>query len=90
LYNITLTPILRYEIIVAQKKDEGMAYLRRRLSKSDPKVNCFCEDAEGTLWFKNRLVVPKKAALNKKIWDEAHKSMYSIHLGSTNMYHDLR
>jgi hypothetical protein len=49
LYNITLTPILRYEIIVAQKKDEGMAYLRRRLSKSDPKVNCFYEDAEGTL-----------------------------------------
>jgi hypothetical protein len=34
--------------------------------------------------------VPKKAALNKKICDEAHKSMYSIHLGSTNMYHDLR
>jgi hypothetical protein len=29
LYNITLTPLLREEIIVAQKNDEGMAHLRR-------------------------------------------------------------
>jgi hypothetical protein len=34
--------------------------------------------------------VPKKAALKKKILDEAHMSRYSIHLGSTKMYHDLR
>jgi hypothetical protein len=29
LYNITLTPILRDEIIAAQKSDEGIAHLRR-------------------------------------------------------------
>jgi hypothetical protein len=45
---------------------------------------------EGTLWFKERLVVPKKEALKKKILDEAHMSRYSIHPGSTKMYHDLR
>jgi hypothetical protein len=33
--------------------------------------------------------VPKKEALKKKILDEAHTSMYSIHPGSTKMYHDL-
>jgi hypothetical protein len=90
LYNITLTPILRDEIIAAQKNDDGMAHLRRRLSQGDPKVNWFREDAEGTLWFKDRLVVPKKAALKKKILDEAHTLRYSIHPGSTKMYHDLR
>jgi hypothetical protein len=90
LYNITLTPILREEIITAQKNDEGMAHLRRRLSEGDPKVNCFHEDAEGILWFKDRLVVPKKESLKKKILDEAHTSRYSIHPGSTMMYHDLR
>jgi hypothetical protein len=90
LYNIILTPILRDEIIVPQKNDDGMAHLRRRLSKGDPKVNCFCEDAEGTSWFKDRLVVQKKATLKKKILDKAHMSRYSIHLGSTKMYHDLR
>jgi hypothetical protein len=90
LYNITLAPILREEIITAQKNDEGMAHLRRRLSEGDPKVNCFHEDAEGILWFKDRLVVPKKESLKKKILDEAHTSRYSIHPGSTMMYHDLR
>jgi hypothetical protein len=90
LYNITLTPILRDEIIATQKKDEGMTHLRRKLSEGDPKVNCFHEDAEGTLWLKDRLVVPKKEALKKKILDEAHTSRYSIHPGSTKMYHDLR
>jgi hypothetical protein len=40
--------------------------------------------------FKDRLVVLKEAALKKKILDEAHTSRYSIHLGSTKMYHDLR
>jgi hypothetical protein len=54
------------------------------------KVACFHEDAEGTLWFKERLVVPRREALKKKILDEAHTSRYSIHPGSTKVYHDLR
>jgi hypothetical protein len=90
LYNITLTPTLKEEIIAAQKNDGGMAHLRRRLSEGGPKVNCFREDAEYILWFKDRLVVSKKEALKKKIMDEAHTSRYSIHLGSTKMYHDLK
>jgi hypothetical protein len=67
-----------------------MSHLRRRLAKGDPKVKCFREDAEGTLWFKDWIVVSKKEALKKKIMDEAHMSRYSIHHGSTKMYHDLR
>jgi hypothetical protein len=90
LFNITLTPTLRGEIIAAQKNDEGMGHIRKRIQEGDPMVACFCEDAEGVLWFKNRLVVPRRAALKKKILDEAHTSRYSIHLGSTKMYHDLR
>jgi hypothetical protein len=34
--------------------------------------------------------VPKKEDLKKKILDEAHTSRYSIHPGSTKMYHDSR
>jgi hypothetical protein len=34
--------------------------------------------------------VPKRAALKKKIFNEAHMSRYSIDPGSTKMYHDLR
>jgi hypothetical protein len=90
LYNITLTPILRDEIIAAQKNDEGMSHIRKRIQEGDPKVACFCEDIEGVLWFKDMLVIPKKEALKMKILNEAHTSRYSIHSGSTKMYHDLR
>jgi hypothetical protein len=90
LFNITLTPTLRAEIIAAQKDDEGMDHIKRRMRDGDLKVACVREDAEGTLWFKERLVVPRREALKRKILDEAHTSRYSIHPGSTKMYHDLR
>jgi hypothetical protein len=83
-------PTLRDEIITAQKNDEGMDHIKRRMKEGDLKVTCFREDVEGTLWFKERLVVSKKEVLKKKILDEAHTSRYSIHPGSTKMYHDLR
>jgi hypothetical protein len=89
LFNITLTPTLRGEIIAAQKNDADMAHIKKRIQEGDPKVACFHEDADGTLWFKDRLVVPRKEALKKKILDEAHTSRYSIHPGSTKMYYDL-
>jgi hypothetical protein len=89
LFNITLMPTLRDEIIATQKNDKDMGHIKRRMQEGDPKIACFHEDAEGTLWFKERLVVPKKESL-KKILDEAHTSRYSIHPGSTKMYHDLR
>jgi hypothetical protein len=90
LFNITLTPILKAKIVAAQKDDEGIGHIRRIMREGDPKVACFHEDAEGTLWFKEQLVVPRREALKKKILDEAHTSRYSIHPRSTKMYHDLR
>jgi hypothetical protein len=89
-FNITLTPTLRDEIKAAQKNDEGLGYTKKRMHEGDSKDSCFRKDAEGTLWFKERLVVPKKEELKKKIVDEAHRSRYSIHPRSTKMYHDLR
>jgi hypothetical protein len=90
LYSITLTPILRDEIIAAQKNDEGMAHIRRRTQEGDRKVACFHEDGKGTSWCNDRLVVPKKEAPKERILDETHMLRYSIHLSSTKMYHDLR
>jgi hypothetical protein len=87
-YNVTLTPVLRREIIAAQSSDEGVAHIKRRLTEGDPKVNYFRVDEECTLWFKDRLMVPKNHELRKKIFDEAHTSKYSIHPGSTKMYQD--
>jgi hypothetical protein len=71
--------MLRGEIIAAQRSDEGVAHIKRRLTDSDPKVNCFCMDDEGVLWFMDRVVVPKNHELCKKIFNEANASKSSIH-----------
>ena len=50
----------------------------------------FVVDREGTLRLGMRLCVPDMDELRKKIMEEAHFSAYSIHTGSTKMYHDLK
>jgi hypothetical protein len=42
------------------------------------------------VWFGKRLVVPVDPEIKKIILDEAHKSKFSIHPGSTKMYQDLK
>jgi hypothetical protein len=50
----------------------------------------FTKDEQGTVWFKDRICVPKIDSLRETILKEAHDSDYSIHPGSTKMYHDLK
>ena len=47
-------------------------------------------DSEGTLRLGTRLCIPDVDELRKEIMEEAHFSAYSIHLGSTKMYHELK
>jgi hypothetical protein len=42
------------------------------------------------LRYQNRLCVPDVDDVRERIMAEAHSSKYSIHPGSTKMYHDLR
>jgi hypothetical protein len=42
------------------------------------------------LRYKKRLCVPEVKEIIELILREAHDSAYSIHLGSTKMYHDLK
>jgi len=67
-----------------------MNKIRQRLAENDTRVECFHQDEDGVLWFKNRLVVPKDLELRKQLLDEAHLSRYSIHPGSNKMYQDLK
>jgi hypothetical protein len=76
-------------MITAQKNAKCMCHIKR-MQEGDLKVACFHEDVEGTLWFKDILVVPKREALKQKILVEAQMLRYSIQPGSTKMYHDLR
>ncbi|WVZ63289.1 hypothetical protein U9M48_012931 [Paspalum notatum var. saurae] len=88
LYNLVLEPTIKDQIIAAQKQDKGMPHIRDEIN--DKKKACFKLDEEGVLWFKNRLVVPKDMELRKKILDEAHTSMFTLHPGSNKMYQDLK
>ncbi|WVZ58371.1 hypothetical protein U9M48_008650 [Paspalum notatum var. saurae] len=88
LYNLIIEPTIKDQIIAAQKKDKGMAHIRDGINER--KKACFRLDEEGVLWFKDRLVVPKDMELRKKILDEAHTSMFTMHPGSNKMYQDLK
>ncbi|WVZ52833.1 hypothetical protein U9M48_003853 [Paspalum notatum var. saurae] len=50
----------------------------------------FREDEQVTVWYKNRICVPDVDSIKKLILSEAHDTTYSIHPGSTKMYHDLK
>lgn len=47
-------------------------------------------DVEGVLILKGRIFVPRVDDLIKKIFIELHGLRYSIHLGVTNIYRDLK
>ena len=68
--SLELVPTLREQIIAAQRNDEGVAHIKRRLK--DGEDLCFKQDQDGVIWFKNRLVVPKNLKLRKQILGEAH------------------
>jgi hypothetical protein len=65
-----------------------MGYLRQRMGSGE--AQCFRQDADRVLWFKDRLVVLKDFELRRKIMDEAHCSWYSIHPGTNKMHQNLK
>ena len=50
----------------------------------------FVIDGEGVLHLGTRLCALNVDELRKEIMEEAHFSAYSVHLGSTKMYHNLK
>jgi hypothetical protein len=80
--------VLLQRIIDAQRTNKGMKHIQEKIKAG--KANCFRKDDQGTIWFNDRIVVPKDAEVRQQILDEAHLSRYSIHPGSTKMYQDLK
>jgi hypothetical protein len=85
---IELEPTLEKDIRKCQKDDEKINEIRQLII--DGKGKDFCEDAEGVVWFKDRLCVPDIKLIRELILKEAHETAYSIHPGSENMYQDLK
>jgi hypothetical protein len=81
---IELEPTLEREIKEAQKNDEKISEIRRQIL--DCRGKDFLEDAEGVIWFKDRLCVPNVQSIRELILKEAHETAYSIHPRSEKMY----
>jgi hypothetical protein len=85
---IELEPTLEQDIRKGQKDDEKINEIWQLII--DGKGLDFCEDAEGVVWFKDRLCVPDIKSIRELILKEAHETVHSIHPGSEKMYQDLK
>jgi hypothetical protein len=83
-----LEPTLEQHIRKGQKDDEKINEIWQLIK--DGKGKDFREDAEGVVWFKDRLCVPDIKPIRELILKEAHETAYSIHPGSEKMYQDLK
>jgi len=70
--------------------DAMVLKVKKNLELGVPKYKSYSIDANGTLRFEGRIVVPKVQALKNLILKEAHETLRSIHPGSSKMYHDLK
>jgi len=85
---LVIGPTLEQEIRKDQLQDAKLKEIAKNIVIG--KTLGFCMDDNGTLWFGKRLCVLENKAIRDAILHEAHESAYSIHLGSTKMYLDLK
>ena len=71
-----------------QLTDEKLIRIRDKVLRGEAKEAKINE--EGVLRIKGRVCVPRVDDLIHTILTEAHSSRYSIHMGATKMYCDLK
>jgi hypothetical protein len=79
---------LEQDIRKGQPEDAKIQEIKEQIKED--KALGFSVDEQGTLWYKNRLCVPKVKEIRELILRNDHDSTYSIHPGSIKMYHDLK
>ncbi|XP_028104578.1 uncharacterized protein LOC114300962 [Camellia sinensis] len=75
------------EIKLRQREDEILRKIYDEL-ETKPKPGFNLENS--VLKFQGRLCVPNVSKVKRKLIEEAHASRFSLHLGSTKMYWDLK
>ena len=88
LASLKLQPMLQNQIKKAQLVSEEYGKVIQTIHRSENTE--LTVDEDGVIRFGKRLWVPNEVGLRKEIMKEAHSSTYSIHLGSTKMYKDLK
>jgi hypothetical protein len=75
------------KITSAQQESSEKEHYMKLIAKEDSN---FSINMEGQIQFMHRIWVPSKPELQTELLNEAHRSQYSVHPGSTKMYHDLK
>ena len=76
------------DVKVKQDLDPKLVELKKLVVEKNIEVFSLKED--GVLRYQDHLCVPEVDGLIELILEEAHGSRYSIHPGSTKMYHGLK
>nr|GFB88720.1 reverse transcriptase [Tanacetum cinerariifolium] len=84
--SLRVEPDLISRIKEVQKEDSEIWTIVENLSEQTE----FRLDEDDLLWQGTRLCVPNDATLREDLLTEAHSSLFSVHPGSTKMYHDLK
>jgi hypothetical protein len=85
---IEVDSMLEQDIQKSQLEDAKIQEIKEQIKEDQAPE--FSVDEQGTLWYKKHLCVLEVKEIRELILCEAHDSAYSIHPGSTKMYHDLK
>ncbi|GKV36711.1 hypothetical protein SLEP1_g44811 [Rubroshorea leprosula] len=87
---LNVQPALIDRIKLGQQKYSFLLKMKEKVRAGEPRMQEFRISDDETLWFGDRLCVPRNHALRREIMGDAHYTSYTIHPGSTKMYRDLR
>jgi hypothetical protein len=85
---VELEPTLERDNKDGLKNDEKINEIQQLILDGIGKD--FREDAEGVVWFKDRLCVPNIKSIRELILKDSHERDYSIHPSRMKMYQDLK
>jgi len=88
LYALEAQPTFIEEIRLAQTTDPQLERIRGEILVR--KAPGFVIHEDGTIRFHNRVCVLPVGVLKKKILDEGHNTLHSIHPGGNKLYKDLK
>ncbi|KAM2370076.1 hypothetical protein ACFXTH_047440 [Malus domestica] len=88
LYNLVTRPTLLGKVVEKQQDDVLSKSIREKILAGNKREGWTLHE-DDSLKYLGRLYVPDVQELRDDILHEAHYSSYTIHPGSTKMYHDL-
>ena len=87
--SLVATPSLLSRVIESQGQDEEIVSIRDRV-QSGTSDEGWTIHVDGSLWYRGRVVVSQLTDLREEILREFHCSRFTVYLGGTKMYQDLR